>query len=138
MAYMEQIAKMLNVEIGEEFKIEGYDDNLKFRFEENRFSQSYSDWWVNSCSIMSVLEGKAKLIKIPKPILNEEEEKYLSAVIKPFRKEVESITKYDCGENEFICIDLENDSIILPRFAKGKMYKNMEFDKEYALEELGL
>ena len=32
MTYIEQIAKMLDVEINEEFKIEGYDDNMRFKF----------------------------------------------------------------------------------------------------------
>ena len=39
MNYMEQIAKMLNIEIDEEFKIEGYDDNLRFKFTKNAFMQ---------------------------------------------------------------------------------------------------
>lgn len=95
MTYMEQIAKMLNVEIGEEFKIEGHDDSLKFQFTENRFLQSYGDvyGWVDSISIMTVLEGRAKIIKLPKSILTDEEKEYLSYVIKPFRNRIKYFYK---------------------------------------------
>ena len=81
-------------------------------------------------------------------ILDEEEKKYLNAVIKPFRDRVEYIKKteaynvgYGCGEK--ISIELRDkdgirDYLSLPWFAKGSMYKNMELGKEYNLEELGL
>ena len=39
---------------------------------------------------------------------------------------------------EFIILNLDNDGIFLPSFKKGKMYKGMELNKEYTLEELGL
>lgn len=49
-------------------------------------------------------------------ILNEAERQYLSAVIRPFRDQVQSITKFE----------------------DSTMYKGMELGKEYTLEELGL
>ena len=57
MNYMKEVAQLLGVEIDEEFKIEGYDDYLKFKFTENRFLQSCGDvyGWVDSISIMTVL-----------------------------------------------------------------------------------
>nr|DAS65693.1 MAG TPA: hypothetical protein [Bacteriophage sp.] len=75
-------------------------------------------------------------------ILTDKEEAYLSAVIKPFRKDVEWIEKikrYD-GENEFIHITVKRneDCCKLPTFKKGTMYKGMEANKVYTLEELGL
>lgn len=78
------------------------------------------------------------------PILNEEEKKYLSAVIKPFRDRVVSISKRilkrTLAERSYIEINIDNgeDNISLPYFEKGTMYKNMERNKEYTLEELGL
>lgn len=147
MTYMEQIAKMLDVEIGEEFKIEGHDDNLKFQFTENRFLQSYGDvyGWVDSISIMTVLEGRAKIIKIPKSILTDKEKEDLSGIIRLFRDEVISICKFEsmrhCGY-EFLSIKINNNvfkyETTLPYFKKWAMYKGMKLEKEYSLEDLGL
>ena len=143
MNYIEQIAKMLNVEINEEFKIEGHDDNLKFKFTENRFLQSYGDvyGWVDSISIMTVLEGRAKIIKLPKPILTDEEKEYLSYVIKPFREDVLKISKFKSKvlkNKEVIGFETPNGFMIFPPFEKDKMYKNMELNKAYTLDDLGL
>lgn len=81
-------------------------------------------------------------------ILDEEEKKYLSAVIKPFRDRVIYIKKIDiylgCNKDaEYIFGDLGNendavDAFLLPYFPKGTMYKGMETEKKYTLEELGL
>ena len=81
-------------------------------------------------------------------ILDEEEKKYLSAVIKPFRDQVIYIKKIDmylgCNKNaEYILGELGNeddvvDTFSLPCFPKGSMYKGMETNKKYTLEELGL
>ena len=143
MNYMEQIAKMLDVEINEEFKIEGHDDNLKFKFTENRFLQSYGDvhGWVDSISIMTVLEGRAKIIKLPKPVLTDEEKEYLSYVIKPFREDVLKISKFKSkvlNNKEVIGFETPNGFMIFPPFEKDKMYKNMELNKGYTLDDLGL
>ena len=143
MNYMEQIAKMLDVEINEEFKIEGHDDNLKFKFTENRFLQSYGDVyrWVDSISIMTVLEGRAKIIKLPKPVLTDEEKEYLSYVIKPFREDVLKISKFKSKvlkNKEVIGFETPNGFMIFPPFEKDKMYKNMELNKAYTLDDLGL
>lgn len=75
-------------------------------------------------------------------ILEEKEKEYLAAVIKPFRKDVEWIEKIEryYGENEYIHITVKRneDCCELPTFKKGTMYKGMEVDKKYTLEELGL
>lgn len=76
------------------------------------------------------------------PILDDVEKAYLSAVIKPFRKDIEWIEKierYD-GKNEYIHITVKRneDCCELPTFKKGTMYKGMEANKAYTLEELGL
>ena len=142
MTYIEQIAKMLDVEIEEEFKIEGYDDNIKFKFTKNAFMQSCGDgWWFSSCSIMTVLEGYRKLIKIPKPVLTDEEKEYLSYVIKPFREDVLKISKFKSkvlNNKEVIGFETPNGFMIFPPFEKDKMYKNMELNKGYTLDDLGL
>lgn len=75
-------------------------------------------------------------------ILTDEEKAYLSAIIKPFRKNVECIEKIKTysGGKEYISITMKKyyDSCELPVFKKGTMYKGMETDKAYTLEELGL
>ena len=73
-------------------------------------------------------------------ILTEREKAYLSAVIKPFRKKVEYVYKkcLEISKREYLEISLENGVISFPCFEKGTMYKGMEVDKKYTLEELGL
>ena len=76
-------------------------------------------------------------------ILTDKEKAYLSAVIKPFRKDVEWIERMDNSfvngnQHQFLCISLTNDYCCLPLFKKDTMYKGMEVNKRYTLEELGL
>ena len=74
-------------------------------------------------------------------ILTDEEKACLSAIIKPFRKDVEYIEKLNpsCLKGkQYLRIELINDYFTLPIFAEGTMYKGMEVNKRYTLEELGL
>ena len=80
-------------------------------------------------------------------ILDKVEKKYLSSVIKPFRKRIKYIKKVYacCGLYEFIRIVVEPyyeensyDYIDLPLFESKLMYKGMKADEIYTLEELGL
>ena len=73
-------------------------------------------------------------------ILDDVEKAYLSAVIKPFRDEVESIKKIDIEEDEQLQLQIPNGLVIMdfPLFKKGAMYRGMEEGREYTLEELGL
>lgn len=76
-----------------------------------------------------------------RPILDDAERKYLSAVIKPFRYSVTSITKYVENElnSEYISISVKmEDDICFPLFDMNTMYKGMKAGKDYTLEELGL
>lgn len=76
---------------------------------------------------------------IEKEILDEVEKEYLSNVVKPFRDKVKGITKGILGGKEYINIIIKNDcDIYFPFFEEGTMYKGMEEDKKYTLEELGL
>lgn len=74
------------------------------------------------------------------PILDDVEKAYLSAIIKPFRKDVECIVKYMFSEEkEFLAICLHNgEEMILPNFIRRTMYKGMKLRKAYTLKELGL
>lgn len=85
----------------------------------------------------SILDWMAQEYK-PEP-LDYVEKKYLSEVIRPFRKEVTTIKKLEVPSGrEYILILLKDDVMCLPRFAKDTMYKGMEYDKTYKPEELGL
>ena len=74
-------------------------------------------------------------------ILDDVERRYLSAVIRPFRKRVEYISKeeaFDCSE-EFIHIELSDGDISdFPNFKANTMYKGMKPGRKYTLEELGI
>lgn len=75
------------------------------------------------------------------PVLDDVEKEYLSAVIKPFRKMIAYIVKaqdFDDGK-QCIRIILQNgDGMHFPYLDDDAMYKGMEVNKEYSLEELGL
>ena len=143
---MAEVAKLLGVELEEEFKIEGYSYKYKLSKEGLSFWGVISQEWILSSIIGKLLTGESKIIKLPKPILNETERKYLSAVIKPFRDKVISIANYyeESIDNNYIEIEVkqnycnENQYVSLPYFKKGTMYKGMEEYKKYTLEELGL
>ena len=78
------------------------------------------------------------------PILDEVEKRYLKGVIRPFKNRVRHIKKVrfisDESEYQYIIIVLRDVSynIALPIFKEGTMYKGMEQDKMYSLDELGL
>lgn len=75
-----------------------------------------------------------------KPILDDAEKEYLSAVIRPFKNRISDIVKrkYDIEES-YIVIHINNgSSIYFPNFKKGTMCEGMKVDKEYTLKELGL
>ena len=97
-------------------------------------------------------DGLGKVLKVERPtkyetiyevkeILDEKEKEYLSYVIRPFRDRVGGIKKIITWykDDEFLKIIMKNeDDIYFPYFEKNTMYKGMEIDKEYTLEELGL
>lgn len=104
--------------------VEGHPGEDEFRFLHNRNVQYYT-----------VLNNYVEIIE---EILNAKEKEYLSNVIRPFRNKVDCIIKKNFAK-DYIYVHLNNnDSISLPFFEKGTMYKNMELNKEYSLEELGI
>ena len=75
------------------------------------------------------------------PILDDVEREYLSAVIKPFRKKVSCIRKSKDsrkGKNYIKIEFCDGDSMFFPNLSNDEMYKGMELDRNYTLEELGL
>lgn len=83
------------------------------------------------------------------PMLDKEEYKYLSNIIKPFKERVIAIYKIkSTGKNKgynYISIKVKSLSdpqleeyTDLPLFEAGTMYKGIEENKPYTIEELGL
>ena len=92
-------------------------------------------------TINEVWEFDKLVWKREEPILDEVEKKYLSDLIRPFRDKVRYIRliNYVNTIKQFISIEIKGDSsIYFPLFKKGTMYKGMEVDKNYSLEDLGL
>lgn len=74
-------------------------------------------------------------------ILDEIEKRYLTEVIRPFRKRIQFIQKKkEITEiNPYIRIVCEdNDKLVFPYITDNSMYKGMEVNKKYTLKELGL
>ena len=116
---------------------------------------------LDACSIDTLLRGKMVngyckgfncegcgervlkwlLEEVKEPVLDDVEKEYLSAVIKPFREMIAYIVKaqdFDDGK-QCIRIILQNgDGMHFPYLDDDAMYKGMEVNKEYSLEELDL
>ena len=74
-------------------------------------------------------------------ILDEVEKRYLTEVIRPFRKRIQFIQKRKeiMGINPYLRIVFEdNDELIFPHITDNSMYKGMEVNERYTLKELGL
>lgn len=74
-------------------------------------------------------------------ILDEVEKRYLTEVIRPFRKRIQFIQKKkEITEiNPYLRIVFENnDKLVFPYIADNSIYKGMEVNKKYTLKELGL
>lgn len=131
--YKKELKKMFN----ENYKEPG---NIIFEIRKKIDESIKSDrYYSPSTYTDDILEWMAQPYK--KPILDEVEKKYLSAVIKPFRKKVKHIAIWDTcnGFKQFVHIKLyDEDCINLPNFKPNAMHKGMELHKEYTLEELGL
>ena len=144
MNYMKQIAEMLGVGLDEEFYLKGSKykhkltkDGLFYCLEDDK-SWLFANW-----TFYEILAGELEIIK--KPILDDIEKEYLSNVVKPFRNKIKHIIKYVGEDRNYECIVIKYNNIngytgtmCFPSFEKGTIYKGMEVNKKYTLEELGL
>lgn len=144
---MKDVAKLLGVKLNEKFNIKGIETEYKITLQGlYYYNPLVQNWFYSSKTLDKLLLGYDEIIKLPKPILDEKEKEYLSNVIKPFRNKAIYIIKRDGVMGEYIAIHLERytgknrcaDIAVLPEFEKGTMYKCMQSNKEYTLEELGL
>ena len=142
---MEDVAKLLNLELREEFKIQGLSPRYRFT---NIGLQQYSETggvWITSNKLLPMLlQGELSIIKVEQPILDDIEKKYLSNIINPFRNKIKYIREIGSPTENFeyirICYQDHNYTNVLnfPDFKVGVMYKGMKLDKLYTLKELGL
>ena len=142
MNHMKDVAQLLGLEIGEEFKIEGHSGNVKYKLtEENlEYLSSCDHWFSISSTLNCLLNGEYKVAKMP--ILDDVEKRYLKGVIRPFRDDVESICKCETynGKKEYLTISFFStvSDMYFPDYPMGTMYKDMVLNRKYSIEELGL
>ena len=139
MNYMEQIAEMLGVKLYEDFRIKAINEMI---FEKKFFLTEYGlfseDSTVPISTILNdILNGQYKIVKLPFALTKEEKD-YLSEVIKPFRDKIEYIKRLTFDSVDSIQIITEKGVTAVLFFETDTRYKNMEPDREYTLEELGL
>jgi hypothetical protein len=141
--HMKEVANLLGVELEEEFRIKDFEEYVyKFGDMHLVFKADGRKEWFETCLLEDLLNGT---YEIEKTILTDKEKEYLSYVIKPFKDRVFGIAKQDQYVNgyEYITIMVKEENgdhfhMGLPSFKVGTMYKGMELNKEYTLEELGL
>ena len=137
---MAEVAKLLGVEMNEEFGLKNSDFKYKLTTHGLRKRYHLVQEWSDSSMLDDLLVGRVDIDKKAKSILDDAEKRYLSNIIKPFRDRIDYITKFNLSNGkEYIFIKLKNNEIIsLPFFVAGTMYKGMENDKDYTLKELSL
>lgn len=142
MNHMKEVAQLLGVELYEEFYIKNH-RGTRYRITENGTEQFFGEW-MKADFINDLIRGKHEIIKIKSPILDEVEKQYLSNIVRPFRNNVEWIIKRRWENYEYIVIayydGIVNDEYELefPAFKVLQMYKGMEPNRRYSLEELDL
>ena len=130
-------------EIWKNYNCKTYDlhcTGCPFRASECGFVGLRFPWYENKEMFSDKFLNQEINITVP-DILDDVEKRYLSAVIRPFRKRVDSIIKISDPlgyDKEYIFIKLDEDSFSLPYFEAGTMYQGMELERAYTLEELGL
>ena len=142
---MSEVAKLLGVKLNEEFGLKN--SNFRYKLTTYGLRKRYHlvQEWSDSSMLDDLLLGRVDIVKKAKSILDDAEKRYLSNIIKPFRKHIITIRKIQNYKYEFIEIVIYSnvegvscEVISFPHFNKGKMYKGIEINKEYTLKELGL
>ena len=137
-------------------KITFEDGNVFVKDGENYFENKHRCRDIsNLYNLKDNYNDSGKIIKIEEPtyttvyeakkeILDEAEKRYLKQVIRPYNKVI-SLQKYAPSNIKLAIIKITVSkigggiwTIDLPPFEKNTMYKNMEDNKEYTLEELDL
>ena len=139
MNYMEQIAEMLGIKLYEDFRIKAINEMI---FEKKFFLTEYGlfseDSTVPISTILNdILNGQYKIVKLPLALTKEEKD-YLLEVVKPFRDKIEYIKRLTSDSWDSIQMITDKGVTAVLFFETNTRYKNMEPDREYTLQELGL
>jgi hypothetical protein len=129
-----------------DYKIITYKDFMK---EAKKDKFSGVKWYTNGVEVASCTYDGLLIQKIieekPVEILDKVERNYLKKVINPWKDKVEYITKnksFDYDDTEYLKIEctekMSVGNVLLPYFEVNTMYKGLELDKKYTLEELDL
>ena len=136
---IEKLAEILEIEIDKPFYIKGYANN-PCKLTHNRIINNQG--FLIYSKTFQLLTGE---LEIEQPILDDIEKRYLESIFRPFKNRVmyvEKIFRFGYEQIRYrVSLPVEeygNELCELPSFDKGTMYKGMELDKQYSLEELGL
>ena len=88
---MKEVAKLLGLELEEEFRIKNSNFWYKLSKEGFMFWPDFNQDWFYISKLEQLLIGYCEIIKLPKQILDDKEKEYLSNLIKPYRKYVKYI-----------------------------------------------
>lgn len=146
---MAEVAKLLGVELNEEFRLKAVNGintsyGFKLTMEGLQCKWKNSSKWNSSGLLEDFITGRYQISKNINPVLDPAEKRYLANIIKPFKKQVISISKRSINYGEFINIRIDEGEFIYPRnislpyFIPGKMYQGMKVNREYTVEQLGL
>lgn len=135
---MKEVAQLLGVELGEKFIIKNTTFNPHQITKRGLVDKDGSR---SSIALHMLLTGA---YEIERTILDNAEKAYLEAVLRPFKDRVMSVEKRRKEEGDFIKIWIRRfeiyseEYINFPYFKTDTIYKHMEPNKKYTLEELGL
>lgn len=109
----------------------------------NLMNNSYSPVQHLSNLALCLISNEEEFEEVKFPVLDIRERTYLERVIMPFKDQIKYITKVDATDKSdcsrlVICYkDFVRDTSLFP-FEKDTMYKGMELNRNYTLEELNL
>ena len=145
---MKEVAKLLGVEMGVPFNVitNGRKEHINNPFKITERGLTNRLGHLSDTVLINLLIG---IYEIEQPILDDVEKRYLEGVLRPFKDRGVCICKihsnFSVKDYEYIKVrlnrydNIENsESFSFPYFHKGEMYKCMELNKQYTLQELGL
>ncbi len=161
MKTVQEILDFYGVELNKIYKRKDIDVYFKiYKNYSNELTISYSGFinsvesdcmyggLVNSCCIYGPISllNTWDFEEYKEPILDTKEKEYLRAIIKPFKNRVMEIAKIRLASRiwDYISIKVESlrendvEFIELPIFKVNSMYKGMDLEKSYTLEDLDL
>ena len=142
---MSEVAKLLGIELDEEFTIKGVNSSYRFKLTVAGLMSSWrnSSKWNSSGLLEEFITGHYQISKETNAILDPVEKRYLSNIIKPLKKVKYIIkSKKFSGNYEYIsiayCDSTGEWALVFPDFKAGSMYKGLVKGKKYTIQELGL